>query len=41
LQLIALAVTVRVRDQFSVNAMVEGGLAAYREALASVVDRSS
>jgi glycosyltransferase involved in cell wall biosynthesis len=30
----AQAVTARVRDEFSVNAMVDGGLAAYREALA-------
>ncbi len=33
LRRIAQAVTARVRDEFSVNAMVEGGLAAYREAL--------
>lgn len=35
LRRIAQAVTARVRDEFSVDAMVEGGLAAYREVLAS------
>jgi glycosyltransferase involved in cell wall biosynthesis len=34
LRQIAQAVTARVRDEFSVNAMVDGGLAAYCEALA-------
>jgi glycosyltransferase involved in cell wall biosynthesis len=34
LRQVAQAVTARVRNEFSVNAMVEGGLSAYREALA-------